>query len=295
MKKLLFVVNPIANGTDKADITGYLSGKAAETGYAVHILETSGSDDVQAVQQKVKNIEPELIVVGGGDGTVQMLCTALYKIDCKTTVGILPLGSANGLATSLGLAQNAREAVDWIFENPNSQDFDLLQVNNKYCCVHLLDMGLNAALVKRYENSDSRGILGYAKHVFDALKTREETHFDLQLDGEAHKKSGQLLVCTNANRYGTGVALTSGKPNDGLLDLRVIPKVNLEELIQGGLTLVDLFSEQLKEDSLQGRELSIQVNRPIPLQIDGEFIGDVKKVEVRVLPNAIKMRFPDGE
>jgi len=293
MTQTLFIINPVAGGENKDSLIAQIKEQNHKKEVEADLYKTSGEDDIKQIENLLNENKYDRIIVGGGDGTIKMVSEILYKLEEKIPLAILPLGSANGLATSLGIPENEQEALDFALRTEKAIDFDLLQINDKHLCVHLFDLGINANLVKFYDETDSRGMLGYTKHALKALKESSTRTFAVITGDETVKMSGKMLLCTNANKFGSGVALTKGKPTDGLFDIRIIPKINLEELVKGGLSMLDLFSEsELFEDIIQSNEAKIEVDSDVPLQIDGEYIGEFSELRVKVLPSALKLMVP---
>src|SRR5687767_3715657 len=107
--KTLFVINPIAGGKDHETTILSLQETTKQNGHQAEILLTSGKNDEEKLQRHIRNLQPECVIVGGGDGTIRMVAKNL--IEFKLPMGILPLGSANGLATALGLPADPVEAL----------------------------------------------------------------------------------------------------------------------------------------------------------------------------------------
>ena len=133
------------------------------------LYQTTGQNDPQAIGQLVEELQPARVLVVGGDGTITMVAEVLQGRD--TVLGIVPAGSANGLATSFGLPAGLDETLD-VALGPHVGCIDGVRINGKMS-LHLSDLGLNALLVKNYEEGEIRGKLGYAKEVVKTLAEHE--------------------------------------------------------------------------------------------------------------------------
>src|SRR5687768_4195968 len=165
--KILFIVNPVAGRTSNDKVLSRVPELAHEKGFDFRILETIGKKDDEAIQKAIDQYNPDRVIAGGGDGTVQLVARNLMKRNIP--LGILPLGSANGLATAIGLPKNSPDAVDMVINTKTQRPFDLLKFNDKYFCIHLGDIGINALMVKNFKESGERGMLGYAKFLLPAI------------------------------------------------------------------------------------------------------------------------------
>lgn len=289
--KLLFILNP-NGGTGKIEeVVLQIEEMALAKEAAVRFVYTTGNGDDDSIKKALKEFNPDRVIVGGGDGSVRIVARNL--VNTKFPMAILPLGSANGLATSLDLPLKVPESVSYLFGDLQAKPFDLLEINNKYCCVHLADIGINARIVKEYEMGEDRGMLGYAKHLVKAIRETLLMHYTIRTESEEIEKEGYLLAFANTNRYGTGIHITEGSAHDGLFEIRNIPKVSLEDALKAGLTLFNIFIDpNMTSEVISCRYAEIRTDQKVDLQVDGEYIGEVDRITVRVLPSAITILLP---
>ena len=113
-RKILFVVNPISGGKDKSYFLNMLKQKSELSGFAVSVYKTTGTADVEKIKSEIETFQPDTIVAAGGDGTVRLVAELL--VNTHISLGILPLGSANGMARDLNLPAVAEQALKLIFE-----------------------------------------------------------------------------------------------------------------------------------------------------------------------------------
>ena len=133
--------------------------------------------------------KPERVIVAGGDGTIKLVAEALEGVD--VIFGIIPAGSANGLATDLNIPKKLEESLPIAFHHA-FMEMDMIVINGKKS-LHLSDLGLNAELIKNYENSAVHGKWGYALQVFNTLVDKEEP-FTATITA-----NGQTIECSSAN------------------------------------------------------------------------------------------------
>jgi diacylglycerol kinase (ATP) len=152
-KNIIFVVNPISGDVDKTQYIEATKLFAESENLEFILFETTGEDDIAKIKSLYNQHKPDRIIVAGGDGTIKMVAEALEKHD--VILGILPAGSANGLSVDLNLPTTLEENLNIAFHN-NYMEMDMISINGKKS-LHLSDLGLNADLVKNYENSEIRG------------------------------------------------------------------------------------------------------------------------------------------
>ncbi len=106
-KKILFVINPISGDIDKADFQEILKEFMENRQQTFDIYMTTGNEDKKQIANRIKDLSPGTVVAAGGDGTCNMVAQLLINTNIK--LGIIPLGSANGTATSIKLPSDLRK------------------------------------------------------------------------------------------------------------------------------------------------------------------------------------------
>lgn len=289
-KNILLIINPISGAGDKTELMESLEASLTERGYRLQVYNTTGDNnsDIEHITTLLKNKKPDSVLVAGGDGTIQLAAGALKGTGI--TLGILPYGSANGFAVNLGIPATLDEQLD-VALGPYVIDIDLLELNG-HLCIHLADMGVNAELIKNYDNATIRGKLGYVLQSIPSLiKADYPYEFDVETDGKQYVKEGILLAIANANKFGTGANINpTGRLNDGKFELVLFKSFNLVGMIK---TLAG--QEELHPDfaeTISTNKARIHCTAPVAFQIDGEFIGEVQDVEVSVAQGKLKIAVP---
>jgi YegS/Rv2252/BmrU family lipid kinase len=286
--KILFVINPIAGGTDHENTILRLAELANDAGYESRFYLTSGKSDEKKIRDEIDKFRPDRVVSGGGDGTIQLVAKILLPTDIS--LGILPLGSANGLATALEIPKDPLEAAAKIFRATEIRPMDMLRFNGKHLCIHLSDIGVNALIVKKYEEGGERGILGYAKHLLSAIQETPMYNIKVQTEKETFHKQGFMMAFANAHKYGTGVQISDGSVSDGMFEICNVEKVNLDEAIKAGLTILNVFVDKnMFSDVIKCREAEIAIDQKVHFQVDGEYMGLIDHLHVEIVPAALKL------
>ena len=105
--KYLFVVNPISGDKDKDDILSYIQDFCKKRTLTHVIFKTTGEEDEREIRKTIQEDDPEVVVAVGGDGTVNLV--AKIVSGTKRVLGIIPMGSGNGLSKDLNIPQNNKE------------------------------------------------------------------------------------------------------------------------------------------------------------------------------------------
>lgn len=288
--KLLLVINPISGGSDKVDIIKDIQEIVLKQQATLEVYQTTGDDDEKHIKTLVEQKSIDRILVAGGDGTIQLVAKAIEGLNIP--IGIIPAGSANGLASNFNLPDTLEDQVKLIFGD-HFIDMDVISVNG-HICVHIADIGINAHLIKNYEDSSLRGKLGYALQTIPTLIESDlPYHFSINLNGETIQKEGIMIAIANANQFGTGAVINpEGKMNDGIFEVLVFKKFNVIDILK---TLSET-SERDPEfvESFATKQVTVHCDKKVHLQVDGEYLGEVNTIEAHIEPSKIRIMLPDA-
>ena len=218
--KILFVVNPIAGGKEKKDWETAIREFFKDSTYSIEFYIQSGQNDKPSIVHHIERFNPDKVVAIGGDGTVKMVAEIVKET--PMVLGIIPAGSANGLAKELGIPADVNEAVKIILTGREGK-LDAIKINEEELCFHLSDVGLNALLVKYFEASKVRGMWGYARSLFKMLWNKKKMRVSIQTDTETIKRKAYMVALANAEKYGTGAVINPhGDVADGEFEIVVV-------------------------------------------------------------------------
>ena len=287
-KNIVLVVNPVSGGIDKSEFIQAVTLFASNDNLNLVQYETSGKNDIQKVKKLCKKYIPERIIIVGGDGTIKMVAEAMGNTE--VIIGILPAGSSNGLAVDLNLIKTLDENIDIAFHN-NYIEIDTIDINGKKC-YHLSDLGLNAKLVKNYQNSEVHGKWGY---LLQALNTLID-HFEpfratIIANNQTLKFKAIMIVIANSKKYGTGVTINpNGAMNDRKFELVIIKNLDLiifGKIITGNIPVNSEDIEIISTDSA-----IIKTNFKVSFQMDGEYCGVQNQLHINISSQKIKVAVP---
>ena len=293
MLKVLFVINPRAGNREGGRLEFLISEESRNQGFEYLIYRLQSGSEENNIKKEIDEYEPDMVAVAGGDGSVNLLS----KILCDTPLPLLiiPLGSANGMAKELGLGGRADNALSLITKGIRKK-IDLLKINGNLC-IHLGDVGLNASVVRRFENDPRRGLWTYARHLFKELFLINDYKFNIQIDSEQIRRRAVSLTLANASKYGTGAIINPlGQLDDGKFEVVIIkpfPKVHLLSITWKMFTGRLQTSEFVEVFSC--KKAIIHTQKRTTLQVDGEVIGKTKEITAEVLHQAITLIVPSSQ
>ncbi len=284
-QKYLFLINPVAGGRDKHGLIDLIE----ELPWAVrpHILWLEQEMHAQELHNLICTDKYDAVVAAGGDGTVHLVARAL--IGTGVPLGILPMGSGNGLAKDLGLPLAEADAIQTLFFG-TPKPLDGIWVNQKPC-FHLSDMGLNARVIRDYASGSYRTLKAYAWHLLRFYFSAGPNQLKLTIDGEqVYDGDAYLVAVCNGMRYGSDLFINPrGKPDDGLAEvvvLKYFPKS------AGPDILLDLMTGNLDPDYFEcftGKQILLELKHPWPWQVDGEYGGESTTCEAQIQPGLIQV------
>lgn len=287
-KKLLFIINPKSGNNDKSTLEKQISTVCYKNSKEYAVFYTTGDNDVIKIKEKQTEFQADTLLACGGDGTVNLV--AQLVLNSQMQMGIIPLGSANGLANELEIEEDIAESLAIIFKG-KTISMDVISINDEFICLHLSDLGFNAQMIKDFEDSGERGMLSYAKSFFGSLMDKKTTEFKIEFNGTEKTIKAEMIVLANASSYGTGAVINpDSKMDDGSFELVVFKPIPMKDLLS--LTL-ESFLGDIKNspyvEIYKVEEAVISCQEAELLQVDGELKGEKKKVRARILKGALNV------
>lgn len=282
--KVLFVINPVSGGGDKSAWMEAISAYFKESPHVYEWYELTGGDDAGSLKHWLSSYQPDRAVAVGGDGTLRFLAEQLRHTGMP--LAFLPAGSANGMAKELALPPKLEDAIRLAVEGA-AKKMDIVWVNGQ-CSIHLSDIGLNAQLIKYFEQSDRRGMWGYVREVFKVLRRKEKMSLSIEADGKKIEREAWMVVLANAALYGTGIAINpDGSIHDGKFELVLMKQISLFEILK--MILRNRRFNRKKTEVLCVEKARIRTKAPAFFQVDGEYIGEVTEVICSMEKGAVEM------
>jgi diacylglycerol kinase (ATP) len=284
---ILFVINPVSGGRER-DWETEIRSLMAESGEGFDFCTLTGKDDRQALQRCVEEQKPEKVVAVGGDGTVKLVAEVVKESPVR--LGIIPAGSANGLAKELGIPAALQQALDVIL-NGQEGKLDAIRINEEELCFHLSDAGLNALLVKYFEDHKGRGMWGYGRSLFKMFWNKRQMRVSIETDTDKVKRKAFMIALANAEKYGTGAVINpGGNVADGAFEVVVVRKIKLLEILKA-VTARKSFNPQNIE-VFRTKNVTLTFQQKAPFQVDGEYRGKLATINARILPGIVNVLLP---
>jgi diacylglycerol kinase family enzyme len=296
----LVVINPVSGDSNKKSLTYFLQEQAQSKGFDLEIFETTGNNDYAKLEEKVESLNPDKLLVAGGDGTLLMAAEVVKGKNIP--IGLFPVGSANGMAAELDLPtmmpnipildQQSFKRAWRIIEEGHSVKVDVVSINGEYS-IHLADVGLNAEIVKGFDESDSRGFATYAHQFFQKYTSKKAFSYSVRADdGRLYRGEAYMLSIANARMFGTGAIINPrGNVSDGTVELCVIKEASALSILKSAGSIitgnVEYDADQVEVISV--KKATIELDPAQSFQIDGELQKPVSKIDVSILPSVVEV------
>ena len=306
--KMIVILNPASGSVKKSDSDSndgqseFLQQVEAELqkhGADYQLLETTPEINGDQLAAQAAKDGARHIVICGGDGTVMSAINGLFGGDGsenndRPTVSIVPGGTANLLATALGIPADIEEAVK-VAVSGIDYPIDLGR-----CGEHVFALGLGLGLTEKLvsqasaEEKEKLGKLAYAKAMLGELGAAP-TRFRFRLnDGPEQHGKGVAIVIANAGDIGGNLQFApDARMNDGQLDLCILHRFYFRDCAR---MIVKMIMGSLPEDRAvtfsQAHKIEILSEPPLDLQIDGEVVDETTPLTAEVVPTALTVRVP---
>lgn len=284
--KLLFIVNP-GSGSEDTDFNQLIPDFFKDQPHSFEIFELPEQCNPDQIKSAISQSGADRVVAVGGDGTLKLVAECLQGT--KTPIGIIPAGSANGMAKELGIPAVFKEAIG-VAVSGKPKQIHAVRVNGELC-IHLSDIGFNAYIVKKFDELPQRGMLGYAKATWKALWSHHLMEVEFDIDHEHITSQAAMVVIANATMYGTGVQINpEGKLDDDVFEVILVKKYSFMEILKIKFTDLPFNPEKIK--LYHTKKLQIKTRHLVHFQVDGEYIGKVHQIDAEILPSAITVIVP---
>ncbi len=236
--------------------------------------------DFTVIAKQIKTYQ--IIVAIGGDGSINRIAQEI--IGTKKVLGIIPLGSGNGLARTLGISRSPYKAWNQL-KNAKPFLIDVGMCNdNLFLCTS--GIGFDAEVARLFSTSNQRGLFTYIKLILTLALKYKPKNIKIEINGAAFNSKVFMATCCNAGQFGNNFYIApDAKLNDGELNLVIIPAFNFFNLFK---IILSFAFKTVKTSNLIIRHYVKTVElKSIPnglVHIDGEVLQQTSSVKYSILP-----------
>ncbi|MCX6232015.1 MAG: diacylglycerol kinase family lipid kinase [Bacteroidetes bacterium] len=289
-QKIVFIINPISGIVKKENIGNQIimyldkekyNYQIAYTEFAKHAIELS--------KQHVEN-GADIIVAVGGDGSINEVVNGLKG--SKVKLGIIPLGSGNGLARFLKIPFQIKEAIE-VINKANTIAIDTVNVN-EIVFVSIAGIGFDALVAKRFAKYHKRGFWSYLTIATKEYRMYRPRKYELTINGEIITRRALMVVFANSDQFGYNTSIAPhASIEDGLVDVCIVKKIPVYKMF---FFVQLLFLKQLYKtkylEIIKTDEVFITRKRNKVVNIDGDPVKIAKDLHIKVNHLALNVIIP---
>ena len=272
MTKIHFIINPIAGKGIRYLSMDLLKSIFNVEEFTIVIKYSKYKRHATELTQNSITEGAHIIVACGGDGTINEVASCLINSSVK--LGIVPMGSGNGLASNLNIPRKILNSLE-IIKKQEVIKIDVGRVNQKYFFSNT-GVGFDATVIKNYESNNKRTLIGYILACFTSInELKHPKKLKIHINDTQFEIDPFLVFISNSNELGYKFSLTpKASLQDGLLDVLVISKINRLKMVWFGFLIVIKKPLLLKEAQYyQTKQLKVRNKKQdyFDTQADGEF------------------------
>ncbi len=288
MQNIHFIINPISGSGNHIINEDLILNYFTKDTYNVKLKYTKQKKHAIFLTEESIEEKADIIVACGGDGTINEVASCLVNKDI--ILGIIAVGSGNGLASNLKIPKNINKAIVQI-KKQRILKIDVGLVNNNYFFSNM-GIGFDAEVICQYESMPTRGLFSYVKASIKSFKSYKYLTYKYSLDNKEFSIQPFLFFISNSNEMGNNITITpKASLQDGLLDVVIIPKINKFRMLIFGFLLLIRKHYLLKEviyKQLDNLTIIKNNNSAMNIQIDGElYILKSNELKIKVLKKAL--------
>ncbi|MFM2139454.1 MAG: hypothetical protein RJA57_1761 [Bacteroidota bacterium] len=298
MRRILYIVNPVAGTRSKKGLITLIENRTTEMGIPFEIVTSAANGDYTEWRQRIRTESITDVVIAGGDGTVSQAIGSL--VDLPVRFGILPCGSGNGLAHAARIPASTEKALDLV-RTGEARPTDAFRINGKFACM-LCGLGFDAEVAHAFARQKKRGLPTYVKQTLLQFFRTKSHSFDVVTPERSFYTEAFFISVANSDQFGNHVTIAPrARLDDGLLDVVIFPRQNklrwigraLRQL-RGGNPPVNPGALNEKAGILYFQTDRLEIRNPgqAALHIDGDPAATATVFSIRVAPGCFRLIRP---
>jgi len=302
VSRVVFLVNPASANGSTGRRWPELARRAAAAGLEGDTLFSERPGQLGELARRATEDGAELLVVVGGDGSVNEVANGLAGLDGPPPLAIVPRGTGWDFVRTFGIPRSIEDAAEVALRG-ETRTIDLGRMTYRAwdgtettaVFANVASAGMSGAIAQR-ANETTKALGGRASYLwatFAVFARWQATDVVLEVDGE--RREGRMfdVVVANGRFFGGGMEICpDAEPDDGLLDVLTIGDVTKGDLVR---TMPKIYRgthlPHAKAELLRGSTVAIASSSALPVELDGEQPGTTP-VRFDVLPRALALRVP---
>ncbi len=287
-KQLLVIINPISGVGRQKTIEKVFEQHLDHSRFGYDIRYTEHTGHATTIAREGSEQGYDAVVAVGGDGSINEVSAGL--IGTRTTMGIIPCGSGNGMARHLKLPLTPDKAVG-VINHYHTETIDTIDVNG-HSYASIAGVGFDAYVARRFKFTKTRGFAGYARILFTEYPRYKVKEYHLVIDGREYTRKALMISVANSSQFGFNAAIApTASLQDGLLDICIMQKVPYLEIpITAEMLLMSHNLEKSENvELIQAKEVTILNNDYRWINFDGEALKLDTELHFKVVPQSLNI------
>ncbi|MCL1933804.1 MAG: diacylglycerol kinase family lipid kinase [Candidatus Azobacteroides sp.] len=290
MEKITAIINPVSGTASKKHIPDLLDQYIPSDQFEKQFFFSEYPGHAFELASRAVKENADYVIAVGGDGTVNEVARAM--VESPSVLGIVPMGSGNGLARDLAIPMDSRKALEVILER-KIKTIDYCKANNRiFFCT--CGVGFDASVSERFNKRKNRGPLSYIRSAFTEYLQFKPDTYDIVFENEVLTRKAFLVTCANASQYGNNAYIApQADIDDGMMDVAILSPFSPLDI---GNLVVQMFTKQIaKNHKLQyyrSKKLTLKRAKPGIVHIDGEPVYMNKVISLEVFHNGLNVIVP---
>ena len=287
------IINPIAGSRARLGVGRRIQlaqDMLQRCGIEGQVTVTEGPGHGREVAGAMVERGADTVVVWGGDGTVNEVASQVAS--SRTSLGIVPGGSGNGLARELHLDWEPERALETALRG-DVRRIDAGEIGGRLF-FNVAGVGFDAHLAAMFNARPRRGALGYFALAVRELATYEPACYWLRTSQLVVTEKALIVAVANTCQYGNrAIIAPQARPDDGLLELVVLPTLSPAMALWHARRLFLGTVHRLRGVRMHSvREAEIAGEGSLLFHVDGEPVTGPSSLSVKVYPRALRVRVP---
>ncbi|RZK50797.1 MAG: diacylglycerol kinase family lipid kinase [Pedobacter sp.] len=285
--KTLFIINPISGGKSKEHLPEQILHTLDVQKFDPNFVFTNRVGHAAELTEQAIRENYQLVVGVGGDGTLNEIASKL--VHAEIPLGIIPLGSGNGLARDLQVPMNFKQAVECI-NRFQVECIDVLKLNERFF-FNMAGMGYDALISEAFKYSRKRGFWEYLKLCIQKFRDFEPETYRLELDGKLVEQRAFLVSIANSSQYGNNIYISPNSSlRDGQMEIITVEPLNWRELVLLGILMAIKRTQKFpKWKAISAQEVKIFRQTDGPIHLDGEPLRMAGTLHIQLFSQALQV------
>lgn len=287
IKKIAFIINPISGTHSKKKLPELIDSILDKERFQAEIVFTEYQGHGTELAKRYAEQGYYAVVAVGGDGTVNEIGRAL--IHTPTAMGIIPIGSGNGLARHLGISMVTKKAIKQINRSePILADYGMMNGRPFFCTC---GTGFDAYISSKFATAGKRGLFTYIEKMITGYFNYKSEQYKLVGENIDIETKAFVITFANASQWGNNAYIApQASIQDGIMNVAIMS--NFPVIVAPGVAF-QLFTKTIDKDifmnTIKTKEITLYREHNGYFHYDGEPVEEGTEICIKIVEDGIKI------